>query len=69
MVSQASPNRPRSRRSTPTYAVLSIEDALLTVRIVGQPRVEVPQLIGPAALNTFAATPSHTILSFQVQGL
>jgi hypothetical protein len=54
--------------NTFTYAVLAIQDAVLTVRIVGHPGFEFPVLLDPAALAEYANTPSQTILQFQVRG-
>jgi len=54
--------------NTFTYAVLSVQDALLTVRIVGHPGAEFPVLLVPTVLADYANTPSHTILQFKVQG-
>ena len=54
--------------NTFSYAVLSIDDMLLTVRVVGQPAVDFQLLADPAALEAFASQPAHTILQFQVRG-
>lgn len=55
--------------NTFTYAVLSVQDTLLTVRVTGQPAVQFPVLfVDPDALAQFAASGSHTILQFQVRG-
>jgi hypothetical protein len=54
--------------NTFTYAVLAVQDSLLTVRIVGHPGAEFPTLLDPTALAAYVNAPSHTILQFQVRG-
>jgi hypothetical protein len=54
--------------NTFTYAVLTVQDSLLTVRIVGHSGAEFPTLLDPTALTDYANAPSHTILQFQVRG-
>jgi phosphodiesterase/alkaline phosphatase D-like protein len=54
--------------NTFTYAVLSVQDSVLTVRVVGHPGAEFPVLLVPAVLADYSNTPSHTILQFKVQG-
>lgn len=54
--------------NTFSYAVLSVQDTLLTVRITGQPAQNASELLDAAALARFANMPSHTILQFQVRG-
>jgi hypothetical protein len=54
--------------NTFTYAVLSVQDSVLTVRVVGHPGAEFPVLLVPAVLADYGNTPSHTILQFKVQG-
>jgi hypothetical protein len=51
-----------------TYAVLSVDDTMLTVRITGQPGAELLNLIDLGALRAYASMPAHTILQFQVRG-
>ena len=53
--------------NTFTYAVLSVDGPTLSVRVQGQPGVDPLQILDPATLATYAQTPSHTILQFQVQ--
>jgi alkaline phosphatase D len=53
--------------NTFSYAVLSVDGPLLSVRVQGQPGVDPLQILDPAARATYAATPSHTILQFQVR--
>jgi alkaline phosphatase D len=53
--------------NTFTYAVLSVDDRLLTVRVTGQPGPDVTALIVPDALRAWSNEPAHTILQFQVQ--
>jgi alkaline phosphatase D len=49
-----------------TYAVLTVDGSTLTVRVTGHPGVDPATLTDPGLLARYAATQSHTILSFQV---
>jgi hypothetical protein len=53
--------------ATLSYAVLSVDADRLTVRVTGQRAPELPSLQDPTGLLAYAATTSHTILSFQMQ--
>lgn len=53
--------------NTFTYAVLSVDGPLLTVRVTGHDGVDPSKILDPGALQQYAATPSHDILSFQVR--
>jgi hypothetical protein len=53
--------------NTFTYAVLSVEDRLLTVRVTGLPGADIASLIVPGGVAAYANGPAHTILQFQVQ--
>jgi hypothetical protein len=53
--------------ATFSYAVLGVQDDLLTVRVMGQPAVDFPLLADPSGLNKFANASTHTILQFQVR--
>jgi alkaline phosphatase D len=54
--------------NTFSYAVLSVQDDLLTVRVMGHPAIQFPLLADQATLNAFANAPTHRILQFQVRG-
>lgn len=51
-----------------SYAVLSVQDKLLTVRVMGQPAVDFADLTDAGTLADYANTTSHMILQFQVKG-
>jgi hypothetical protein len=53
--------------NTFTYAVVSVDNNLMTVRIMGQPGVEFPFLLDPGMLSKYASTPAHRILQFQIR--